>query len=352
MAAADPVPARSVPDRINPFEHLSAPKFKKKYRFSKHEVRAIAEMLKDGDLDRKTERSKALSKELQICIALNFFAKGSIFDDIATSHNVDCSTVSRCVHCVAQALCNIKKHVIKFPKEDEDVQRNMASFRQTAGFPRISGVIDCTHVGLHGTKLGEHEYIYRNRHQQYSINVQLVCDANCKITNVVARWPGSTHDSRILQNSKLAAKFHEGQLQGIILGDSGYPLLPWLMTPILDPQTAAEQAYNIAHRKTRVIIEEVNGQIKNKFRCLLGHGMQIQPHRACNIITACCVLFNLSKEFKRDERDEEDEDEDSDDDDERQREEERRDAVDDHINREIDPTGVAVRADIVRTFDT
>ena len=35
-----------------------------------------------------------------------------------------------------------------------------------------------------------------NRKQFYSINVQAVCDSDAFITNIVARWPGSTHDSR------------------------------------------------------------------------------------------------------------------------------------------------------------
>ncbi|XP_063959036.1 putative nuclease HARBI1 [Lytechinus pictus] len=311
------------------------------------------DMLNNQEMDRATQRSNSLSKSLQLCIALNFFAKGSILDEIATNHIVDPGTVSRCIHTVAQALCDIKGQVIKFPTEEEEVARNMADFHRIANFPRINGIIDCTHVGMHGTKLGPHEYVYRNRHQQYSINVQLVCDPSYKITNVVARWPGSTHDSRILQNSRLATKYRAGRLQGLILGDSGYPLLPWLMTPILNPTTPAEFAYNTAHRRTRVMIEDVNGQLKNKFRCLLGHGMQIQPERVCPIITACCVLFNISKDLQRERNDADDSDEDSDDEDQRQ-------AVEDgcvgangaDINREVDPTGTAVRTDIVRTFET
>ena len=39
-----------------------------------------------------------------------------------------------------------------------------------------------------------------NRKQFYSVNVQAVCDSNALITNIVARWPGVTHDSRIFDN--------------------------------------------------------------------------------------------------------------------------------------------------------
>ncbi|KAL4719626.1 hypothetical protein ACJJTC_014713 [Scirpophaga incertulas] len=40
-----------------------------------------------------------------------------------------------------------------------------------------------------------------------------------------------------------------------LLGDSGYPQRPWLMTPILDAVPESEEdRYNKRHRKARVII--------------------------------------------------------------------------------------------------
>ena len=64
--------------------------------------------------------------------------------------------------------------------------------------PTLSGPVDGTHVELHGAPLDD-EYIYTNRKGKHSINVQLICNARYKITNVCARWPGSTHDSRVLR---------------------------------------------------------------------------------------------------------------------------------------------------------
>ena len=52
-----------------------------------------------------------------------------------------------------------------------------------------------------------------------------------------------------------------------------------------------------AQMRTRALKEQVNGQLKNKFRCLIGHGLQIRPSRACKIITACCILYNISKDL-------------------------------------------------------
>ena len=58
------------------------------------------------------------------------------------------------------------------------------------------------------------------------MNVQAVCSHDLKLTNTVARWPGSVHDSMILRNSRLCAKFENHDYDGILLGDSGYALKP------------------------------------------------------------------------------------------------------------------------------
>lgn len=46
---------------------------------------------------------------------------------------------------------------------------------------------------------------FRNRKGYFSLNVQAVCDADLRLMNVVARWPGSAHDA-IFKNSVLRGK--------------------------------------------------------------------------------------------------------------------------------------------------
>ena len=88
------------------------------------------------------------------------------------------------------------------------------------------------------------------------MNVQGIMNAELLFTNVVARWPGSTHDSFILLNSAVYTKFETGQYpDGWLLGDSGYSCKPWLLIPKLNPQTRAERTYNMSHIKTRNMIE-------------------------------------------------------------------------------------------------
>jgi hypothetical protein len=80
----------------------------------------------------------------------------------------------------------------------------------------------------------------------FPLTCKFVCRANLEILNIVTRWPGSVHDVRIFYNSRLCSKFERRNIDGVLLGDSGYPCRPYLMTPLLNPQTRPERRYTVS----------------------------------------------------------------------------------------------------------
>ena len=119
-----------------------------------------------------------------------------------------------------------------------------------------------------------------------------MCDASLRIINCVVKWPGSTHDSRILSESEVYRYFEESDGTDIILGDSGYAQKFWLMTPFLNPSSPEEERYNRSHIITRNSIERCNGVLKNRFGCLQTC-IRMKPSRACTVVCACIVLHNM-----------------------------------------------------------
>ncbi|KAJ8914122.1 hypothetical protein NQ315_016198 [Exocentrus adspersus] len=137
------------------------------------------------------------------------------------------------------------------------------------------------------------QYVLNVIIQDIDVAANNICDYNLKILNVNAQFPGATHDSFIWRNSNikqhLEAEYNRGNRNSWLLGDSGYPLQPWLMTPFLNPLLNSPQSiYNNAHIQARNCIERLKGVLKSKFRCTL---------RKCgNIINVCAILHNIQGE--------------------------------------------------------
>ena len=112
------------------------------------------------------------------------------------------------------------------------------------------------------------------------------------LINCVVRWPGAVHDARILRNSDLFEDFEGGNyLTGVILGDSGYMVRDWLMTPLRDPTTRQERAYQFAQSSTRSTVERTIGVAKQRFQCLR-YGLRLQPPKACKVISGKDTLLD------------------------------------------------------------
>ncbi|KAF4091444.1 hypothetical protein AMELA_G00036860 [Ameiurus melas] len=95
---------------------------------------------------------------------------------------------------------------------------------------------------------------------------RIICDAAHIITNVDAKWPGSVHDSRMYRESTLSNRLERGEIDGVLLGDRGYPCRPNLITPYPEPDP--QQRFNVAHCRTRARVEMTIGLLKARFQCL------------------------------------------------------------------------------------
>lgn len=179
------------------------------------------------------------------------------------------------------------------PSTPEEIISCQNNFYRIARFPCVVGCIDGTHIKIRSPG-GEDGEVYRNRKSYFSINVQLVCDSSLKINNIVARWPGSAHDATIFNSSRLRTRFEAGEFRnGIILGDGGYPLKSYLLTPIGNPQMPAEHLYNESHIRTRNCIERTNGVWKRRFPALC-YGLRCHVDTILTVIVATAVLHNFA----------------------------------------------------------
>ena len=79
----------------------------------------------------------------------------------------------------------------------------------------------------------------------------------------------------------------------MLLGDSAYPRLPWLLTPYAGANLGSAQAkFNFNHSSQRIIIEHAFGQLKGRFR-LLSKQIDVATCNVEQIAVACCTLHNF-----------------------------------------------------------
>ncbi|XP_026488745.2 putative nuclease HARBI1 [Vanessa tameamea] len=283
--------SRKNEEKLNGFEKYDDNQFLSRFRVSKDTVLYL-ESLFGKEIAPLTKRNRALKPRDQILIALRFYATGSYQKVIGDIFHVEQVTVHRVVHKVTAAIAKLSCNFIKMPDSQERIEV-ANDFYSIAGFPRILGAIDCTHIKINSPG-GYQAETFRNRKGFFSLNVQIVCDAKLCIRNVVARWPGSVHDSTIYNDSPLCAQFERGDYANfVLLGDSGYPCRHYLLTPLLNPNTIAEEAYNRAQVASRNPIERLFGVLKCRFPSL-HNGLGVNVKNIPPIIVACAVLHNIA----------------------------------------------------------
>ena len=292
-------------DRLNPFDHYDNFEFRQRFRFSKEGARFIINLVQD-ELKHENKRGLGLPPYLQVLTTLQFFATGTFQSVVGDIVKINQSTVSRTIKAVSFAIAGKKPQFIKFPHSDVERRRTIESFYEIAHFPGVVGAIDCTHIKLTNPG-GEDSQRYINRKGWHSLNCQVVGDANMKITNIVARWPGSVHDSRIFHESILKEKFETQEYEGYLLGDGGYPALPYLLTPLLNPTTQPQRAYNSSHIRTRTTIERLFGIMKRRFPCL-SFGLRVKLETSMAVIVAVAILHNIARQLGEAEFDEDQQD--------------------------------------------
>ncbi|KAK6490001.1 putative nuclease HARBI1, partial [Huso huso] len=168
-------------------------------------------------------------------------------------------------------------------------------FHSICNFPNVVGVIDGTHIHIWMPCNDECHYVYWKGY--LSLNVQIICNHKLIIRNVVAKWPGATQDAFIWSNCGVKAFEEDSSFQfGWLLGDSGYPRLPYLLTPVTTPTSRAEEEYNVDPCKTRQVIERCRGCLKMCFRALnkSGGALQYSPEKCVKIVIAALALHNIA----------------------------------------------------------
>ncbi len=201
------------------------------------------------------------------------------------------ASASRSIRQVVHAIAQVSARHISFPTPAEE-GTIMQAFSTIAGMPGCIGCIDGTLIPIRGPG-GDDAELYRGRKGFFAYNVMAVCDASLLVTNLVVNWPGSAHDARIFNESRLCETLQSGHYRGFLLGDGGYPCRSYLLTPYANPRAPHEEKFNQAHIKTRNCVERMFGILKRRFN-ILATPLRTKLASRSDIIVATVILHNIA----------------------------------------------------------
>ncbi|CAH0731365.1 unnamed protein product, partial [Brenthis ino] len=193
---------------------------------------------------------------------------------------------------------SILNKFIKFPNTPAARELIKQNFYNKYGIPGVIGCIDGCHFKIVKPNKKEEHLFYCRKHY-HSLNVQMVADEKCHILAINPKFGGASHDAFVWENSQLNTymqTLHRNGESVWLLGDSGYPQRPWLMTPYNNPAPgSAGETFNKLHSRARITIENTFGRLKNRWRCLCkDRVLHYKPEKCAQIILACSVLHNIA----------------------------------------------------------
>ena len=175
-----------------------------RYRLTKDAFRELLELIRE-DITSHNERGNPIPCDIQLLVTLRCYATGTFQLACGDLCVISQPSASHIIKRVSESIARLHNEYINFP-QGPAARKTKLEFWRIRRFPGVLGTIDCTHIKI-SCPGGRTAELYRNRKGYFSINVQAVCGPNLEIEHVVARWPGSVHDARIFDNSRLCAQF-------------------------------------------------------------------------------------------------------------------------------------------------
>lgn len=287
----NPVP-KSTHWRENILPLLDEGRFRHMLRVDRNQFNCLLSIIENDEIFSSAHSSKQLQVETQLAITLyrlGSTGESATFRKTAALFGVgDGGTLDKITNRVFNAFLHKLPEYIQWFTIEERKDLVAETLHE---LPYCIGYIDGSEVKLAEMPVINHE-VYFSRKHIYSVKMQIVCDKNLKIRDVVVGSPGSYHDAKIWKNCNLfRCKENYFSEQEWLAGDSAYPLSDILITPY------RRTNFNKRLSKYRVRAEQCFGLLKEMFGSLKELRIRIKDDKSqkfcCKWILVCCMLHNI-----------------------------------------------------------
>jgi DDE superfamily endonuclease len=290
-------------------EATEAKKYKDLFRVSKHTFDWLHACIGDmPEMKKQTTRMRdPVPAHKRLAITLNWLAKGAYMGCLEDTWGIAKSTIQGIIHETVHALYKaLRDGCVVFP-EGPELFQVMTDFRALGGLPQCAGSIDGCFIPIkRPTGPWGHKYwCYKG---MYAILLLAVVDARGIFTFTDIGRAGSIGDAGCFHASDLKPMLESGRwfppthakvvagerMRPYLVADAAFPLMPYMLKhyPGIPAPGTKEHAYNVAHKRTRRIVENAFGRMKARFRVLPLAKMH-DPIFMTLVISVCVGLHNV-----------------------------------------------------------
>ncbi|XP_057772258.1 protein ALP1-like [Salvia miltiorrhiza] len=303
----------------NPSTSRALDPFKLSFAMSRKTFNYICSLVKEHMMSKTHftfSNGKPMSLDDQVALALTRLGSGNSLISIGDSFGAHHSTVSQATWRFVEAIEDKGIHHLRWPSTEEELSKIKCKFEKIRGLPNCCGAIDTTHITMLLTSSDPEADCWLDCRGKHSMILQAVVDPDLKFLNINAGWPGKMNDSSVLQSSSLFRQCQRGEmlngpkmlvsdkmeLREYIIGDTGYPLLPWLLTPYQGSRLHETKLdFNERLLATHVVAHKALARLKEVWKMIKGDLWRPDKHRLPRLILVCCILHNIIIDMEKDE---------------------------------------------------
>lgn len=273
--------------------------FRRAFRMSKSTFDMICKELDSTVMKKDTMLRVAIPVRQRVAVCIWRLATGEPLRLVSKRFGLGISTCHKLVLEVCSAIRKVlMPKFLQWPDESK-LTKIKQEFESISGIPKVGGSIYTTHIPIIAPKNNVAAYFNkrhteRNQKTSYSITVQGVVDPAGVFTDVCIGWPGSMPDDQVLEKSVLFERANMGLLNDVfIVGNSGYPLMDWLLVPYtVQNLTWTQHAFNEKVGEIQAAAKAAFGRLKGRWSCLQKR-TEVKLQELPVVLGACCVLHNI-----------------------------------------------------------
>ncbi|KAG6601011.1 Protein ALP1-like protein, partial [Cucurbita argyrosperma subsp. sororia] len=306
-----------------PLSQFKNTKFESVFKISRKTFSYICSLVKEAMMAKTSNftdlNGKPLSLNDQVAVALRRLCSGESLSNIGDSFGMNQSSVSQITWRFVEAMEEKGIRHLSWPSTEEDMDQIKSKFKKIRGLPNCCGVIETTHIMMTLPTTESANGVWLDREKNCSMILQVIVDPEMRFCDIITGWPGSLSDALVLESSGFFKRSQDGErlngkkmklsesaeLGEYIIGDSGFPLLPWLLTPYQGKGLADYQTeFNKRHFGTRLVAQRALTRLKEMWKIIKGIMWKPDKHKLPRIILVCCLLHNIMIDMEDEMQDE------------------------------------------------